>query len=71
MQAAKINWDKNCQTKKEDMKLRKFILLTFLVNLTMIGISQTKTDFIKGTLTDKVTKSKIEYASVGIVNTTL
>lgn len=53
------------------MKLRKFILLTFLVNLTMMGISQTKTDFIKGTLTDKVTKSKIEYASVGIVNTAL
>ncbi|MCZ8023717.1 MAG: carboxypeptidase-like regulatory domain-containing protein [Cytophagales bacterium] len=53
------------------MRLRTFILLIFLVSLTRTGISQTNTDFINGTLRDKVTKSKIEFASVGIMNTTL
>jgi hypothetical protein len=53
------------------MRLRTYILLIFLVSLTRTGISQTKTDFINGTLRDKGTKSKIEFASVGIINTTL
>jgi hypothetical protein len=57
--------------KKDDMRLRTLILLIFLVSLTRTGISQTKTDFINGTLRDKGTKSKIEFASVGIINTTL